>query len=315
VDLIDLVTRFGVPLVIAAVLLEQGGLPLPAAPLLVVAGALAATGAMRAEVILGAAVVACLVADHLWFALGRAHGRRVLATVCRVSLSPDTCVRQTDDLIRRHGAPLLLVAKFIPGVSAVAIPSSAAMGLSYRRFLAFDVLGSLAWSGAYVGAGMIFSREVNRLLGHMSVVGSWSLAIFAGLVALYVGMKLLHRRRLVRLHRLVRISPSEVSELLAKDPEALIVDARTTLARDGDPRELPRSVILGDRTAIEVLTLDARARTIVTFCTCPNEASAALLAEELLRAGFQRVRVLTGGEGALEVLGLARQVGGNPTSR
>src|SRR5882672_6044133 len=127
-DLIDLVTRWGIPLIAVAVLLEQGGLPLPAAPFLVVAGALADAGSMRAEWLLGTAVLACLVADHIWFWLGRAHGRRVLATVCRVSLSPDTCVRQTDDLIGRHGAPLLLVAKFIPAVSAVAIPSSAASG-------------------------------------------------------------------------------------------------------------------------------------------------------------------------------------------
>ena len=301
-DLVDLVTRFGVPLVIIAVLLEQGGLPLPAAPLLVVSGALADLGSMRADVLLAAAVFACLIADNVWFALGRAHGRKILGTVCRLSLSPDTCVRQTDDLVKRHGAPLLLVAKFIPGVSAVAIPSSAASGLSYRRFIVFDVLGALAWSGAYLGAGMIFSREVNKLLDRMSVIGSWSLAIFVGLIGLYVLSKVLQRRRLRRLHRLVRISPDELVELLRSDPEALIVDARSQLARDEDTRAFPRSVVLGDRTVVEVLPLEQRGRTIVTFCTCPNEASAALLAEQLIKAGYEHVRVLTGGEEALRRL-------------
>lgn len=303
-DLVDLVTRWGVPLVILAVLLEQGGLPLPAAPLLVVSGALADIGTMRADVLLGAAVMACLVADNVWFWLGRSHGRRVLATVCKVSLSPDTCVRQTDDLIRRHGAPLLLVAKFIPGVSAVAIPSSAASGLSYPRFVAFDAVGAVAWSGAYLGAGMIFSREVNRVLDRMSVVGSWSLVIFGAAIGLYVLGKVLQRRRLKRLHRLVRISPEETSQLLADEPDALIVDARSQLAREQDTRALPRSVILGNRTIVEVVPLEQRGRTIVTFCTCPNEASAALLAEQLLKAGYEHVRVLTGGETALEVLGV-----------
>jgi membrane protein DedA with SNARE-associated domain len=301
-DLVDLVIRWGVPLIVLAVLLEQGGLPLPAAPLLVVSGALADLGSMRADVLLGAAVIACLVADHVWFWLGRSQGRRVLATVCRMSLSPDTCVRQTDDLTRKHGAPLLIVAKFIPGVSAVAIPSSAASGLSYRRFIAFDVLGALAWSGAYVGAGMIFSRQVNLVLDRMDVIGSWSLVIFAGLIGLYVLSKLLHRRRLRRLHRLVRISPEELADLLQSDPDALIVDARSQLARDEDTRAFPRSVVLGDRTVVEMLPLEQRGRTIVTFCTCPNEASAALLAEQLLKAGYEHVRVLTGGEEALRRL-------------
>ena len=301
-DLVDLVTRFGVPLVILAVLLEQGGLPLPAAPLLVVSGALADLGSMRADVLLAAAVFACLIADNVWFALGRAHGRKILGTVCRLSVSPDTCVRQTDDLVRRHGAPLLLVAKFIPGVSAVAIPSSAASGLPYSRFVLFDVIGALAWSGAYLGAGMIFSREVNKLLDRMSVVGSWSLAIFAGLIGLYVLSKVLQRRRLRRLHRLVRISPDELLDLLQSDPDALIVDARSQLAREEDTRAFPRSVVLGDRTVVEMLPLEQRGRTIVTFCTCPNEASAALLAEQLLKAGYEHVRVLTGGEEALRRL-------------
>src|SRR6185436_10223835 len=100
-DIIDLLTRWDVALVFVAVLLEQGGLPLPAAPILVSAGALAQNGAMRPEHVLASAVVACLIADIVWFEAGRRIGRRVLAGLCRFSLSPDTCVRATDDLISR----------------------------------------------------------------------------------------------------------------------------------------------------------------------------------------------------------------------
>jgi membrane protein DedA with SNARE-associated domain/rhodanese-related sulfurtransferase len=305
-DLVELLNRWELPLVFGAVLLEQGGLPLPAAPLLVAAGALSDIGRMRAEHIFATAIFACLVADHFWFWIGRNHGRRVLGAVCRLSLSPDTCVRQTDDLIGRHGPALLLVAKFIPGVSAVAIPTAAGNGLSYRRFLAFDAVGSLLWAGVYVGAGMIFSREVNRALAYMSAIGGWALVLIGALVAIYVGMKLLQRLRLKRLHRLVRISPAETAELLEEDPDLLIIDARTSLSRADDPRVLPRSVVLGNRTIVEVLPLEARGRTIVTFCTCPNEASAALLAEQLIQAGYRRVRILTGGPDALTTLNALR---------
>jgi len=301
-DLIALLTQWGVPLVFAAVLLEQSGLPLPAPPILVAAGALAATGAMRPELILLAAFMGCLVADHAWFVMGRRFGRRLLAGVCRLSLSPDTCVRKTDDLIGRHGPAVLLVAKFIPGVSAVAIPTAAAMGLSYRRFIAFDGIGCLLWSAVYVGAGVIFSREITRLLETMSWIGGGAFAILFALLAIYVGAKFLQRRRLRRLHRLVRISPDEIVELLAQDPGAVILDARSKLARSEDPRVLPRSIVLDERNAIDVLPKGRTDQTIVTFCTCPNEASAALLAEQLIRAGFGRVRVLTGGADAVEVL-------------
>jgi membrane protein DedA with SNARE-associated domain/rhodanese-related sulfurtransferase len=301
-DLLDLVTRWGVPLVMVAVLLEQGGLPLPAAPLMVVAGALAGANLMRPEHILGAALFACLVADHFWFSIGRLAGRRVLGTICKLSLSPDTCVRQTDDLVARHGTSLLVVAKFIPGVSAVAIPTVAAMGIRWRKFVLFDAIGAILWSGTYIGAGMIFSREVTRLLDSMSVAGGYALMIVGILVILYVSIKVLHRMSLKRLHRLVRISPSELAELLELDPRAVIIDARSEVARAEDPRVLPRSVMMGSRSIAQVIPGHARHDTIVTFCTCPSEASAALLAEQLLKGGYRNVRVLTGGTDALAEL-------------
>jgi membrane protein DedA with SNARE-associated domain/rhodanese-related sulfurtransferase len=301
-DPVALLAKWGLLLVFSSVLLEHGGLPLPAAPLLIAAGALAQDGDLRPEYVLLVAMAACLLADHVWFLLGRKGGRGLLASVCRLSLSPDTCVRRTDDIIARHGAALLLVAKFIPGVSAVAIPTAAAMGLPYRRFLFFDAIGCAAWCGCYVGLGMIFSREVNRLLDALGRIGGWSLLVVGGLFALYIGLKVLHRARLKRLFRLVRISPEEAAKLLEEDPELIIVDARSRLARDADPREFPRSITYEDGDVVGMLPDDARGRTIITFCTCPNEASAALLAERLIRAGYRRVRVLTGGADAVAML-------------
>lgn len=304
-DLLDLLTRWGLALVFGSVLLEQSGLPLPAAPILVAAGALAEREMMRPELVLLVALLSCLIADHAWFFLGRRHGRRLLAGICRLSLSPDTCVRKTDDLIGRHGATVLLGAKFIPGVSAMAIPTAAAMGLSYRRFLFYDSLGCLIWCGAYVGAGMIFSREVNGVLASMSVIGGWSLVVVAGLFALYIAYKLFRRSSLKRLFRVVRITPKEMLELLISEPDLVVLDARSDLARTEDPRQLPGSIVIKHDDPMQHLPLDARGRTIITFCTCPNEASAALLAERLIKAGYSRVRVLVGGSEALTVLGSA----------
>jgi rhodanese-related sulfurtransferase len=174
--------------------------------------------------------------------------------------------------------------------------------MPYRRFILFDVLGCLLWSGAYVGAGVIFSREIERLLATLGWAGGGFAAVVAVLFALYVGAKVLHRVRLQRLHRLVRISPDEMLRLLDADPALLILDARSSLARNDDPRVLPRSIVVTDDLALQALPHDARGRTLVTFCTCPSEASAALLAEKLIEAGYTRVRVLTGGADAIQLL-------------
>jgi membrane protein DedA with SNARE-associated domain/rhodanese-related sulfurtransferase len=301
-DLMAFVAHWGLALAFSAVLLEQYGFPVLAATILVAGGALAADGTMRPEILLLVALAACLIADHSWFVIGRRHGRRILGAVCRLSLSPDSCVRQADDLVARYGAPLLLAAKFIPGVSAVAIPTAAATGLSYPRFLIFDLLGCLVWCGAYIGAGMIFSREVGRALAFMSLIGGWSIVILGVVFGLYIAVKLAHRWRLRRLYRLVRISPEEMRGLLASDPELIVLDARTSLARMDDSRTLPRSIFVDYDNALRMLPRDASDRTLVTFCTCPNEASAALLAQRLIEAGYVRVRVLAGGTDALTVL-------------
>lgn len=307
-DLIEVIAVWGLPLVFGAVLAEQGGLPVPAAALLVSAGALAAAGGMQAERVLLVAFGAALLADHAWFFAGRRFGRRLLAGLCRVSLSPDTCVRRTDLLTGRHGSAILIAAKFIPGVSAVAIPTAAAAGLSYRRFLAYDGLGCLLWSSAYLGAGLIFSREVTDLLRAMDWIAGGSLAAIVLGLALYIGWKLVYRQRLRRLHRAVRIAPGEIAALMQQEPELVILDARSALARAANPQTLPRSIVLGGRAALDVLSARVPDRMIVTFCACPNEASAALLAKELLDAGFRRVRVLTGGNDAIALLNAAAGV-------
>ncbi len=294
-----LLAQWGVLLVFASVLLEQAGLPIPAPPILIGAGALAIEGTMHPAAVLAAGVGACLVADHAWFIAGRRHGRRLLAGICRLSISPDTCVRKTDELISRHGPALLLVAKFVPGVSAVSIPTAAAMGVPYRRFLAFDTLGSLAWVGTYVAGGMLFHREVHKLLEWLGQIGGWSLAVLASLFGLYLASKLARRQQLRRLFKVRRIDPEEMATLLATEPDLILVDARSQVAREADPRRFPNAVDYREGELDGYIPAESRSRTIVTFCTCPNEASAALLAERLIKAGYDRVRVLAGGEDAL----------------
>jgi len=100
----------------------------------------------------------------------------------------------------------------------------------------------------------------------------------------------------------VRISPAEMAALVEGGHDLLVLDARSGLARQADPRLLPHSIAADQDDILELLPHDARDKTIITFCTCPNEASAALLAERLIRSGYSRVRVLSGGTDALEAL-------------
>ena len=117
----------GTPIVFAATLATRIGVPVPAAPFLVVAGGLAAMGQLSWVAALFAAVVAGNLGDGLWFWAGRRHGYKVLKLLCRVSMSPDSCVRESEAIILRWGGLSLIAAKFVPGVSVVAPPMAGAV--------------------------------------------------------------------------------------------------------------------------------------------------------------------------------------------
>jgi membrane protein DedA with SNARE-associated domain len=137
-------------------------------------GALAATGALRPELVLVSAFLAALLADHGWFVFGRRYGRRFARHRLPTVASPDTCVRRTDDLITRHGVHVAPGGEVHPGCFRRRGPDRGRQRHPVRRFLLFDALGCLLWSGAYVGAGVIFSREIERFLDALGWAGSGS---------------------------------------------------------------------------------------------------------------------------------------------
>src|SRR5215469_6411377 len=147
----DLIAQYGPALVFINVLAGSLGLPVPAMPALVLFGAMAAMhpGSIGQQVapVLGLAIFAMLIGDSVWFMAGRLYGGNTLKTLCKLSLSRDTCVKKTERFFGRWGVRVLAVAKFVPGLSIVSIPMAGAMGTPYRTFLAYDSIGATLWSG------------------------------------------------------------------------------------------------------------------------------------------------------------------------
>jgi rhodanese-related sulfurtransferase len=211
-------------------------------------------------------------------------------------------VRNADSLFHRLGGSVLILGKLIPGVAAVAIPTAAASGMRYSRFLAYDAVGAALWSGIWVGAGTIFGREVDRLLDTLETMGNRVTWWVVGAIALWVLVKAVQRQRLKRLYRARRIAADDVAEMLRADAPLVILDVRSELAWSDDPRALPRAVRVETPEMAASVAEDFRGHTLVSFCTCPNEASAAVVAQKLIAAGFGDVRILAGGTAALDLL-------------
>jgi membrane protein DedA with SNARE-associated domain len=265
-ELIADLIRHGPLIVFANVFLEQIGAPVPALPTLIVAGALAAQGQMSLPALLGAALVASMAADTIWFLLGRWQGHRVLKTVCRLSLSPDSCVRGTEDMFERAGMPSLLYAKFIPGYSTVAPPLAGAMGNTVGSFLLWDGFGSLLWLGSGVLLGAIFHRAIDRVMDYMETLGFWALVVLAAGLALVIAAKWWQRKRVIKLLHLARISPDELKRMMDAGEAPTIVDVRNRTSSLHDPRRIPGALHMTFEEIDEKLAELPRDREIILYC-------------------------------------------------
>ncbi|QPF72200.1 sulfurtransferase [Roseateles sp. DAIF2] len=296
-ELLDLLIAHGVLLVFAVTLAARAGAPLPAAPLLVVAGGLAAEGQISGWGALAVAVLANIGGDAVWFVAGRSHGHRVMKLLCRISLSPDACVRQSEGLILRWGGQALLAAKFLPGVSVVAAPMAGALGMSWRRFLGYDLLAGLLWSGAFLLLGWMLAEQIQQVLDMLAGAGYIALAALALIVAGLILRRLWQRLRFARRTRGGRITVAEAAALQRRGAREapLFIDVRAAGGVAVDPRRIPGALLLElDQIKARAASLP-RDRELVLYCNCPNEVSAALGVTLLGEAGLTHARALVGG--------------------
>jgi membrane protein DedA with SNARE-associated domain len=265
--LVAYVSLYGVALVFANVLVEQIGIPIPALPALLVAGALVRAGKLSFLALLAAAVAASLLADTIWYFLGRRYGHRVLKTLCRVSLSPDSCVRQTEGIFEKWGMASVVLAKFITGFSTVAPPLAGAMGAKLPIFLFYDALGTILWAGGGLMIGFIFHRAIEDVLSFLEGLGTGALYLLAAALVLFVLFKWWQRRRFYRALRMARIGVEDLRSLFEKGEKPVIVDVRGPGERQRDPRRIPGAMTM------DMSELDAKLPgippevEIVLYCT------------------------------------------------
>ncbi|WP_353155553.1 DedA family protein/thiosulfate sulfurtransferase GlpE [Herminiimonas fonticola] len=291
--LLELIEQYGLLFVFGNVLLEQLGAPIPAYPTLVITGALLGRGEYSAPMLLFVAVLAALIADFAWYMAGRRYGGRVMASLCRISLSPDSCVRQTESIYMRYGPASLLVAKFIPGFASVASALAGAIGTRSVKFVFFDTLGAALWAGSAIFLGSLFSSAVSDLLDILASLGKWGLVLVAVALAIYIARKWWQRHSFLKDLRMARISVDELDQLLKQGNPPTIIDVRSDFARQSG--KIPGAMVLSDDDISALVINTETDSEVIVYCACPNEVSAARIAKKLMQRGYTRVRPLTGG--------------------
>lgn len=301
--LLYVVQTYGLWVVFIAVLLDQGGLPVPAYPPMIVTAALAVESSESLWAILLVATLAVILADVLWFLGGRQFGASLLRLMCRLSLSPDSCVGLTRRVYARWGAPSLIIAKYVPGFAAVATTLAGEAGTSLRRFLLFDGIGAVLWAGGAIALGAIFHEAVAAVLAELERLGYYAVVLLIAAIALFIAIKWWQRQRFLARIRMARISAEALSDLMRSDAHATVLDVRVA-ERRAESGWIPGSIHVQD--ILDVQT--SQQGEIIVYCDCPNDASAAVVAKQLRDRGFMHVRPLAGGFEAWRARGLPVEI-------
>ncbi|MEM5326642.1 DedA family protein/thiosulfate sulfurtransferase GlpE [Paraburkholderia sp. JHI2823] len=295
----DLIAQYGPALVFLNVLAGSLGLPVPAMPALVLFGAMAAMhpGSIGQQVVpvLGLSVFAMLIGDSVWFLAGRLYGGNTLKTLCKLSLSRDTCVKKTERFFGRWGVRVLAVAKFVPGLSLVSVPLAGAMGVPYRQFVGFDGIGAALWSGAGLLIGVMFAPQIDMMLAGASRLGRMAAVVVVLLLLLYAAYRWQRRRQLIKKLANARITVDDLYRAMGCTPPPVVFDIRSEEKRKLDPYIIPGALFADERKLDEILSKYPRDQKLVIYCSCPNEISAAWMAKKLFEAGFTDVVPLLGG--------------------
>ena len=287
--------RHGALILFAVVFVEQMGLPVPAMPFLMAAGVLAGAGKLNIGLLAVVSTVGSLLADSVWFHLGRRRGNSILKLLCRISLEPDTCVRRTEDVFSRYGMKAVLVGKFVPGVGTVAPPLAGIFGVSLPRFLAYDGLASLLYTGCFLLIGFFFSNQLKPVLEGLGRMGQGAVVVILLSLVIYIGWKHLERQRVLRELRIARITVDELRRMQEAGEDIFLVDLRSEVDLQLDPVVIAGALHFFPKEVESRHQEIPRDRDIVLYCSCPNEATAARVALLLRKRGITRVRPLLGG--------------------
>lgn len=285
--------RDAVWVVFLNVLAQQGGLPVPAVPTLLLAGSLALSSGQLAAM-LAAAIIASVLADALWYLAGRAFGYRVLAGLCRLSINPASCVSQTESRFVRWGLGSLVVAKFVPGFSTVAPPIAGALRMSLPGFVLASAAGAALWAGLALVAGWVLRSEVQAVIAALDRNAAGALLVVAAVIGLWLGWKLWQKYRFRRLSAVPHISIGELLAALDSNQPPLVLDLRGAIMV-AETGPIPGAVVAEHDRLFEAVGDWPKHHPIVTLCHCPEDAGAIQAANRLLDAGYRSVRPLLGG--------------------
>jgi membrane protein DedA with SNARE-associated domain len=267
-EVLELLRRYGYQLVFANLFLEAAGLPLPAAIILLAAGALSALGWFKIYWVMALAIIGMMLGDTLMYYLGRLTGWTILSVICRISLNPESCIVKSADTFYRRGKITLLFSKFLPGLNTVAPPLAGSLNMRLAQFLRFDFAGASLYIAFYSLIGFVFSHELEHLGRGLTTAQQIITWLMAAAIASFITYRVRSYFK-DRLYREVpRVSIHELKEQLEQAGDRILIyDARSHGYYEDKAERIPRSIRLEPASIAQIVDTLPRDKQIYIYCT------------------------------------------------
>jgi membrane protein DedA with SNARE-associated domain len=182
---VDTLLSYGIPIVFGWVFAVQVGVPIPTVPLLVAVGALGALGKLNLGSALLAALGGSVVADLIWYGVGRRWGNRGL----RVAV-----VGRARELFLAHRLGALVLGKFFFEVNAAVAALAGSSGIRVGEFLVYETASAALWAGVWVGVSYVLQNSVKDGTAAAAALGVGLIVEIAALLLVYSAVKYGRRR-------------------------------------------------------------------------------------------------------------------------
>ena len=157
---------------------------------LVLAGVVSQLGYTRLPAVAVLGTLGLLAADTFWFCVGRWRSGWVRGT--RLYSRAESTIRQ---VANRLGPAQIILSRFVYGTRVPTMFFWGVLGLSFRRFLSMDLIGTCLWSALLTGAGYALSGSATVLIGRMERAEIWVLSVTIAAAVIFLVWRGLVRKR------------------------------------------------------------------------------------------------------------------------
>lgn len=293
-ELLANVSRYGAGYLFFFCFLEASGIPIPAALALITGGAAAAKGLLHPGAAWMAGMGGLLAGDTLLFFIGRYTGWWLLGVLCRVTANPEACIFTSASAFHKRGRATLVLAKFVPGLAAMAAPLAGSMSMSTREFLMFDLAGAALYVTAYGVLGFLASDLLSQVFAAFQTAGQAVEAVAILAVFGYIGWRVWLSWKAREMRTVPRVDPGEL--------EGAVWDVRSHGYYGSRARRIKGAKRLEPNSLPEAMSDLPAGQKIFLYCTCHNDATSVRVAHWLRQNGFESY-VIRGGLKAWEKAG------------